>query len=501
MPAWRVPEQTHPVPIVHAPTIGPVTARLVFGAGTCDEPVLLAGVAHLVEHLVVRAALPIAAPHNAVTQDRITVFEVVTTTTEEALDLVRGLAAAVRAVLDVSEETVERERRIVAREDPLRADEMVPSVHTARFGPAGPGRSGAGAAPVAGITPAEVRRWVEHHLVAGNAIVSVAGGAVPPATVDLALPPGPPAAPLQPWTGPMRTGALVESPLGGIAASVVVPARVAPLLEAVLEHEVFDALRMEAGVAYAIDSHSVALDGERSVVVVTADPVEADTEAAATVVVETLRRLAASGPSTSTTARIDAARAVNATDAAFRADLRVSAEVLMRLRGLPTPQPVDGPVTPAELSNLRSALADALGTLVVCVDQDADADFAALAERHGLDHVDAAPGVPAPERVWFPPRPGAGRSVHRTALLPAFADAHLEVDGTRVTLRPRGLPARMVDLAEAAVVGRRGDLGVTVVDGAGNTLHLRADEWWRGRRMVDAVVRATPPHLVRAFSA
>ncbi len=49
----------------------------------------------------------------------------------------------------------------------------------------------------------------------------------------------------------------------------------------------------------------------------------------------------------------------------------------------------------------------------------------------------------------------------------------------------------MVDLAEAAVVGRRGDLGVTVVDGAGNTLHLRADEWWRGRRMVDAVVRAT----------
>ncbi len=495
-----MPEQNHPVPIVHAPAAGPVVARLVFGAGTCDEPVTVAGVAHLVEHLVVRAALPIAAPHNAVTQDRITVFEFVATSTEEALDHVRHIAGAVRTVLESSEETVARERRVIAREDPMRYDEMVPSVHTARFGPAGPGRSGAGAAPVAGVAPEEVRHWVEQHLVAGNAVVTLTGGTIPPATVDLALLPGPPAAPLPVWTGPMRNAALVESPLGGLAASLVVPAHVAPLLEAVLEHEVFDALRLEAGLAYAIDSHSVALDGERTVVVVTADADEADVEAAATIVVETLRRLAANGPGTPTTARVDAARAVNAADDAIRADVRVSTEALTRLRGLPVPPSADGPVTQQELDDLRGAVLDGLGTLVLCVDQDADVDFAALAGRLDLTHVDALSGVPTPERVWFPPRPGAGRSVHRTALLPGLADAHLEIDGTRITVRVRGLPSRMIDLAGAAVVGRRGDSGVTVVDGAGNTLHLRADEWWRGRRMVDAVVRATPPHLLRDFS-
>lgn len=500
VPAWRVPEQTHAVPIVHAPAAGPVVARLVLGVGTCDEPVTVAGVAHLVEHLVVRAALPIAAPHNAVTQDWVTAFEIVAATTEDALGHIRRFADAVQAVLDTSEETVERERRILAREDRLRYDEMVPSVHTARFGPAGPGRSGAGAAPVAGVTPAEVREWVEQHLVAGNAIVTLAGGTLPSATVDLALPPGPPAAPMPSWTGPMRTAALVESPLGGLAASVVVPDHVAPLLEAVLEHEVFDALRMDAGLAYAVDSHSVALDPERTVVVVTADADEADTEAAATIVVETLRRLASSGPDATTIARVDAARAVNAADEVFRADVTVTAAALTHLRGLPAPPPADGPVTQHELDDLRGALRDALGTLVLCVDQDADDDFAALAARHGLAHVDGSAGEPAPERVWFPPRPGAGRSVHRTALLPAFADAHLEIVDTRITLRVRGRPSRMIDLAEAAVVGRRGDLGVTVVDGTGNTMQLRADEWWRGRRTVAAVVRATPPHLLRDFS-
>jgi len=499
-----VPEQLRPVPTVHASAPGVVEARLAFGVGSCDEPVTLAGITHLVEHLAVRGALPITTWHNATTHDHVTFFEVTTETTDEALALLGRFAASVSALAETTDDTVVRERRVLEKEDRLRFHEQVASVHTARFGPAGPGRSGAGSAAVAGITAEEVRNWVAERFVAENAVVIVRGGTAPPEVIDLPLPagrPGRPSTRIERWTGPMRRGALVESALGGTAASVVVPAEVAPLADAVIEHEVFDALRIEAALAYDVSSHTLDLDADTSVVAVTADGDDSDVEETTAAVVGVFRRLAEHGPSAATIARIDASRALNALYPSSGPDVTIWATMLRRLRGIGLAPSADSPVSPAELAQLREALEDAFPTLLVCVDRDADVDFAALARRHGLEHDDAKIGRPVPPRVWFPARPGRGRSTHRDRLLSGLATMHAEIVDHRLVLRPRGEESREVDLAQAAVVGRRGSEGVTIVDTQGDSFHIRAAEWWRGRRFVAAVLAATPDHLVRDFSS
>lgn len=324
MPHRDVLPENLPVPVVHEPLDGVVTVRLAFGVGTCDEPVTLAGITHLVEHLAVRGALPIAAPLSATTHDRVTVFEVVSTTVADGLAELERIARAIGDLLSVSDDAVAHERKVLEREDGLRHHEQVPSIHTHRFGPAGPGRSDAGAAATAGISADEVQRWVTERFAAENAIVTVTGGDAAPASVHLPLPSGSAAGPIAPWAGPIHGRLLAASPLSGTAVSVLVRSDVALLLDAVLEDELFTALRIEAGLAYSVEGHVLDVDRDRAVVSVAADTDEGDVVAATDRILATLHRIAAEGPSPATVAEIDAARALNELDASARADRIVS---------------------------------------------------------------------------------------------------------------------------------------------------------------------------------
>ena len=494
---YGVPETTPSVPVLHETAPGPVTARLLVGVGTCDEPVRLAGITHLVEHLSVRGALPLVAPHNAVTDDWVTVFEVTAPTTDGALDGLCRIASSIGDLAHVSDEDVERERKILAAEDRLRYSEQVPSIHTVRFGPTGPGRSGAGAAATHGLTAAEVRDWAQRWFVADNAVVTVVGGSAPAGRLAVRMPSGHAAGPVPRWDGPTDGGVLHGSGLGGVAASVVVPSGSALLLEAVLEHEVFDDLRIGAALSYAVDSHTVDVDAERAAVGVVVDPAADDVVATIELLTSTLRRVAEQGPAATTIARIDAARALNDMDATVRADHALSVTALQRLRGLRSPMP-DGPVTDREQADLRASLRAALPGLVICVDDDLEVELVDVAARVGLRHVEPSIGRPIDEVEPTPP--STRGTTYRDAFVPAWAGMRVQVQGSSLVLRPRGEVARVIDLMTAAVIGVRGDEGVTVVDAAGGLFQIRTAEWWRGARLVEAVRTAAPADVVRQYS-
>lgn len=494
---FDVLEQKRPVPVIHESADGVVVARLAFGVGSCDEPVTLAGITHLVEHLAVRGALPIALPHNATTADHVTVFEVQAATNDQALTALQRLADSIGCLLEASDADVAHERKVIAGEDRLRYHEQVASVHTVRFGPAGLGRAGAGSAAVAGITAAELRRWVADHFVAENAVVTVAGGVAPASAIDLRLPSGKPAGCVGNGTGSTRNRVLAESQLSGIAVSVVVAAPVARLLEAVVEHELFASLRITAGLAYAVEAHTLDVDRDRAVVGVVAETEPGDAGRAIDLVIETLHRLAAQGPSDATIAAIDTARALNHLDQAARADAAIWASMTEQLRGVGRAVRFDTAVSTVEVDELREALTRALSTLVVCIDEDAEVDLPTLAQRHGLSFRSSEPGRPVQQGLRLPKR---SRSSYRDAFLPGWASVSVEIDGHELVIKPRGSAARVLDLSTAAVVGTRGDDGVTVVDADGNAFHVRADEWWRGPRLVESVIAATPAHLIRRFA-
>lgn len=496
------------VPVLHAPADGPVEAMLFFGVGSSDEPVRLAGITHLVEHLAVRRALPIAAPHNATTDDWATIFSVTASTAEEALAGIVRMADAVGSLVDVTPAEVEHERKILAGEDRLRYSEQVPSIHTVRFGPTGPGRAGAGWAATHGISAEEVRAWVQRWFVAENAVVTVAGGPVPADALTVQLPSGRAAGPVPSWSGPVRGGVVVESGLSGAALSLLVPAEHAQLLDAVLEHEVFRALRLDAGLTYAVDGSFVEVDTASSTVVVTIDPGVEDLAAAVDLLVATVHRVAEVGPSEESIATIDAARALNHLDSGIRADWRLTDAALYRLRGLRRATPIDHPVSADEITGLRTALRAALPGLIVCVDEDAellddepgapDAGLRAVAARHGLVVDERAPGRPVQDARHL--TRSSSSSTYRDAFLPGWASMRVRLDGTDLVLLPRGGDARVIDLSGVSVVGTRGDDGLTIVDADGFVFQIRRDEWWQGRRLIAAVRSATPAELVRPFT-
>lgn len=470
----------------------------MIGVGTCDEPVLLAGISHLVEHLAVRGALPVVTWHNAVTSDWATSFEVTSATTQDALDVLVRVTESIAALVDASDADVERERRVLASEDRLRYHEQVPSIHTVRFGPTGPGRSGAGAAPTHSLTAMEVRDWVRRWYVAENAIVTVTGGTAPATRLSVALPAGAPPGPLPLWTGRTEGGFLQTIGSGGVAASVIVPQGTAQLLEAVIEHEVFDDVRIGAALSYAVDAHTVDIDLETSAVAVVVDPAQDDVAATVELVVSALRRIAERGPSATTLARVGAARVLNTLDATVRADIQLSFAALQRLRGRRDPGILPPEVTDEEVADLRAALRGAMPDLVVCIDEDLDVDHAAVAERVGLTLRERTIGTPLHEAGPLGRPTG---SAHRDAMVPTWATAWAQLHGPVLTMRLREGGDRAIDLSAVAVVGLRGDHGITIVDGAGEQFQVRAEDWWRGARLVAEVRAATPPHLVREFSA
>ncbi|GAB7049929.1 hypothetical protein [Catenuloplanes indicus] len=225
------------VPVLHAAAAGPVRAGLVFRAGQADETPAVAGVTHLIEHLVLRRAGGTCGGVSPV----VTTFAAEGTAAEVIAHLERvcaALAADPAPHLDAA-------RTELAAEAAQRTPTIFESLAVVRHGARHHGLAGLPEWGLPALTAADVRRWIATYFTRENAVLWTTGEV---AGLRLPLPSGvrrpvPDAAAV-----PDRFGAFRPPPYDVIVRDELQPAGIVTEVYAgVLERVVFAAGTGAAG--------------------------------------------------------------------------------------------------------------------------------------------------------------------------------------------------------------------------------------------------------------
>ncbi|MFE4541277.1 hypothetical protein [Arthrobacter sp. NPDC056727] len=96
---------------------GLCTGTLIFGVGMRDEPSALAGITHLVEHVLLRLVQPAAVVHGGtVTTDSLQFYAV--GKPEDVAGFLNAIAVAVSTFEAVTDEVIALEKSVLEAEDP-----------------------------------------------------------------------------------------------------------------------------------------------------------------------------------------------------------------------------------------------------------------------------------------------------------------------------------------------------------------------------------------------
>lgn len=159
------------------------TVTLRFRAGVADETYSTTGLGHLVEHLVMRQLPRTTATVNASVDPEYTQFFARGPAPEVAA-FVRDTCRAICALVDgVSDEDLEREKRVLAAEDQGGDPSSIPLAE--RFGFVGHGLPSIGPVGLRSLTSAHVAHWVSRLLVVENCVLTVQGPWPPLDDVEL----------------------------------------------------------------------------------------------------------------------------------------------------------------------------------------------------------------------------------------------------------------------------------------------------------------------------
>ncbi|MCM0675214.1 insulinase family protein [Micromonospora phytophila] len=234
------------VPTLLAPTGGPMRAGLTFRVGTADETLARSGITHLLEHLAL-APLGLADYHfNGATAPVFTTFHM----QGSEQDIATFLTAVCANLTQLPTQRLEVEKEILRTEYSSRGGSALESIPLWRHGARDHGLSSYPEWGLSALTADDLRQWAARWFTRENAVLWIAGAAVP-AGLRLALPAGV----RQPV--PAASSALPQTPayfVNGSRAVVldaVVRRRTAASVFAdVLERELYRALRQDGGLSY-----------------------------------------------------------------------------------------------------------------------------------------------------------------------------------------------------------------------------------------------------------
>lgn len=282
------------IPVWWAPAPGPLMATLGFRVGAADEPFAQRGITHLVEHL---ALFPLGRQryhYNATVDEHETTFDV-RGDREEVLGHLRAVAAGLRALpLDRFEDEV----RVLRTESLGRGSGLAGRLRHRRYGALPYGVSAFREFGLRHLTPDDVQRWATERFCAENAVVWMTGE--PPETLGLDLPHGqrrpmPSADPLP----RLELPAYLPDEDATVAVAVVAPAddfEPVRTVLAVARNRLYDRLRRDCAMIYDVrQRHSVVGAGGLHAVLSVDHRIEQARQVRDTVL-ETLRELAADGP-------------------------------------------------------------------------------------------------------------------------------------------------------------------------------------------------------------
>ncbi|MFF5291605.1 M16 family metallopeptidase [Paractinoplanes globisporus] len=255
------------VPVLLAPTTGPTHAGLAFRVGFADEPLARRGITHLTEHLALHSMGVTDYHYNGATGVEFTYFHM-QGDEDKIVGFLNGVCASLRDLpmrrLAVEKDVLQAE---ASGRSPAVAEPMALWRHGARD-------YGTPAYPEWGlpaITEDELRAWVARYFTRENAVLWVAGDAVP-AGLELDLPsgvrhptPAPSSAlPVTPAFFPGSSGLVVwdaMTPRGAKSA----------IFADVLERVMFRELRQEAGLSYTVQTDYQPIGRDGALVTAVAD--------------------------------------------------------------------------------------------------------------------------------------------------------------------------------------------------------------------------------------
>ncbi|MEU4239404.1 insulinase family protein [Actinoplanes sp. NPDC026619] len=255
------------VPGLLAPTTGPMQAGLAFRVGFTDEPLAKRGITHLIEHLSLHSVGVADYHYNGATGVEFTRFHM-QGAEKDVVAFLNGVCAALR---DLPMRRLAVEKEVLEAEAHGRSASVSEPMWLWRHGARD---YGAGAYPEWGlpsITEDDLRAWVARYFTRENAVLWVAGDAVP-AGLELDLPSGT----RQPLPEPSSALPVTPACFGGspglVAWDTVVPRSAASSVFAeVLERMLFRELRQESGLSYAAQTDYQPTGRDRVVITAAAD--------------------------------------------------------------------------------------------------------------------------------------------------------------------------------------------------------------------------------------
>lgn len=483
------------VPVVSAPLEGRATATLFFTVGSRDETPRTAGLAHLIEHVVMRRVGRVTAMHNATTEaDSISFY--VTGTDDEIVDFLDRVSRAIAWLPECGEDDVAPERRTIATELGPGAELGRVGPLTVRYGLVDVGLVDAGQRTFRTVGVDAIHDFARRFLHRGNAAVTITGGV--PEGLRLPLPDGerrppriPPVAIRKDLPGHIIADAAPLTLSFELSGSRQISNAVVGCLEAFLTRVV----RGDRQLVYSWGVAAFGLGDDRRVVSLSTDPTrEATSETLESLVVE-LREIARRGPD-----RLDleysraSFRSATGQTAAAAAWLRTVAvaEARGRRDSLGTFAEEIDRVLEVDEDEIREAVSGALESLIVTVVWP---DFPGTPERLHLNPLVNGNSV-IPDRVAMPilgltfakyrvlaPRSRRGLGAVRLVVS----------DGAIAELTPGGVFE--VPLADVVVAGRFSDGAVSLATSTGRMFYLRPADWRDpGGRIRRALARIPDEH-------
>jgi zinc protease len=257
------------VPVLMAPTTGPLRAGLVFRVGFADEPLSRHGITHLVEHLALHS-LGVADYHyNGATGVEYTHFHMQGSEPEIAAFL-NGVCSSLR---NLPMHRLATEKELLVAEANGRSAGVAEPMARRRHGARDYGISGYPEWGLAAISEDDLRAWVAGYFTRENAVLWVAGDAVP-AGLRLDLPSGTRRPAPRPSSALPVTPAYFPGSPGVVVWDAMVPRTAAAgIFAAVLERMMFRELRQDAGLSYTVQTDLHPVGRDHAIVTAVADSV------------------------------------------------------------------------------------------------------------------------------------------------------------------------------------------------------------------------------------
>lgn len=270
----------------------PMIATLTFGCGARDETFRTLGVTHLIEHLAMSTLPRLHHDHNATVGLEVTRFFA----TGKPAQLVDFIAAVCEALSDLPLSRIEKEAGVLTAEGSAVCHPTAGVLLARRYGIAGPGLAPWDGPGYDQLSADAVTAHAAKFFTRGNAVLTLTGP--PPEGLRLPLPDGPRVVheptPSRPVDGPRWLAE--EVPCVGMSLRGPSVSPVDALGMQVLSHRITEVARKEKGLSYSVDGDRANADPSTTDRLIWVDAREGQEAEVASILWNTARELATSGP-------------------------------------------------------------------------------------------------------------------------------------------------------------------------------------------------------------